>query len=1245
MTSSTPDPTQSAQGTPGARMNPQAPPVISIDTSIIDADEKQPPVLIEPTPSYSPTVKEEATPCDESDFSSHAEEAQQHLNEDADPSLGGGYKWAPKQLSHLIDPKSVFVLAEMGGLEGLQADLNTNLQSGLSEEDAGARDARIEAYDRNILPEKKAKSLFYLMWMALQDKVLILLTVAAIISLALGLYETFGQPDEYDAQGRKLPKVDWVEGVAIMVAIIIVVVVGAGNDWQKELRFVKLNKKKEDRMIRVIRSGKTQEVPIAELLVGDLVLLEPGDMIPADGILVSGHNIKCDESSATGETDTMKKVSGFDAMTAYESRVDGITRGKVDPFILSGSKVLEGIGTYVVTAVGPNSLFGKTLLSLNVEDEATPLQAKLNDIAEGIAKAGGLAALILFLVLFIRFCARLPGNHDTPAEKGNEFMDILITAITIIVVAVPEGLPLAVTLALAFATTRMLKDNNLVRELRACETMGNATTVCSDKTGTLTENRMTVTRGTIGVEEFSVEHITEFLETLPAEAREILFESIVFNTTAFETDQIADTDAERFVGSKTETALLNFAHLYMGLQNLANQRDAREIIQIVPFDSSRKCMAVVLKMKGFYRMYIKGASEVLSAQASMIFNNNAVSPITPEQRQDIDEKILHYGEQSLRGIALAYRDFECSSWPPKGMASSDDPTQADFTPLFADLTLFGLIGIMDPLREGVTKAVADCQSAGVIVRMVTGDNVNTAKAIARECGIYSDDGLVMEGPVFRRLPEHEMKELLPRLQVLARSSPEDKRILVKALKEMGETVAVTGDGTNDGPALKLADVGFSMGIAGTEVAKEASSIILMDDNFSSIVKAIMWGRTVNDAVKKFLQFQLTVNVTAVVLTFVSAVVNKHGKSVLTAVQLLWVNLIMDTFAALALATDPPSPDVLERKPDRKSQSLITVTMWKMIFGQAIFQLAVTFVLYFAGKYFWTVETPRQHDELAATVFNTFVWMQFFNLFVNRRLDNKMNMFVGIHRNIFFILICAIIGGFQVLIMFVGGAAFSIVHLNGGQWATSLICGVVSLPAGMLIRLVPDAWVSAMYPQWLHNWVSKLWRIMRPKNKEIVEIHVPPDEGFQGSDYKWHSGIEEARVQLEFMRALRGGRMNLIPNLVPIKIRQKFQRSRSNSEVSSLPKKEPTVSMTTASPTQTVFDDSRGRWAENDGHLAVPGATYGAASSPTSPGGSSTRSSSRGSRGSSIGALVMVPAIVGGAVAGWNPELKPPSNNH
>lgn len=1219
-------------------------------TQIVDADEKQPPVLIEPTNSYSPTIKEEtATPstCNDSDFSTHAEEAQQHLNEDADGTLAGGYKWAPKQLSHLIDPKSVFVLAEMGGLEGLATDLNTNLQSGLSEEDAGARDARIEAYDRNILPEKKAKSLFYLMWMALQDKVLILLTVAAIISLALGLYETFGQPAEHDAQGRKLPKVDWVEGVAIMVAIIIVVVVGAGNDWQKELRFVKLNKKKEDRMIRVIRSGKTQEVPIADLLVGDLVLLEPGDMIPADGILVSGHNIKCDESSATGETDTMKKMSGFDAMTAYESRVDGLTRGKVDPFILSGSKVLEGIGTYVVTAVGPNSLFGKTLLSLNIEDEATPLQAKLNDIAEGIAKAGGLAALILFIVLFIRFCARLPGNKDTPAEKGNEFMDILITAITIIVVAVPEGLPLAVTLALAFATTRMLKDNNLVRELRACETMGNATTVCSDKTGTLTENRMTVTRGTIGVEEFAVEEITQFFETLPAEAREILFESIVFNTTAFETDQIADTDAERFVGSKTETALLNFAHLYMGLQNLANQRDAREIVQIVPFDSSRKCMAVILKMKGFYRMYIKGASEVLSAQSSMIYNNNVVSPITKEQRQDIDQKILHYGEQSLRGIALAYRDFECSSWPPKGMASSDDSSQAEFEPMFSDLTLFGLIGIMDPLREGVTKAVADCQSAGVIVRMVTGDNVNTAKAIARECGIYSEGGLVMEGPVFRRLADHEMKEMLPQLQVLARSSPEDKRILVKALKEMGETVAVTGDGTNDGPALKLADVGFSMGIAGTEVAKEASSIILMDDNFSSIVKAIMWGRTVNDAVKKFLQFQLTVNVTAVVLTFVSAVVNKHGKSVLTAVQLLWVNLIMDTLAALALATDPPSPDVLERKPDRKSQNLITVTMWKMIFGQAIFQLGVTFVLFFAGKYFWTVDTPRQQDELDATVFNTFVWMQFFNLFVNRRLDNKMNMFSGIHRNIFFILIVVIIGGFQVLIMFVGGAAFSIVHLNGGQWATSLICGVISLPAGMLLRLIPDAWISAMYPQFLHNWISKLWRIMRPKNKEIVEIHVPRDDGFQGSDYKWHSGIEEARVQLEFMRALRGGRMYQVPNLVPVKIRQMFQRSRANS-VASLSKKEPSVSTTTASPTQTVFDESgRDRWTENDGHLAVPGAHYGGSgngnndnTSPTSPGGSSSRSSSRGS---SIGALVMVPAIVGGAVAGWNPELKPPSN--
>jgi P-type Ca2+ transporter type 2C len=533
---------------------------------------------------------------------------------------------------------------------------------------------------------------------------------------------------------------------------------------------------------------------------------------------------------------------------------------------------------------------------LREEPEDTPLQLKLNRVADMIAKFGGGAALILFIALFIRFCAQLPSSPLNAGGKAQLFLQILIVCVTIVVVAVPEGLPLAVTLALAYATTRMLKDNNLVRHLKACETMGNATTICSDKTGTLTQNKMTVIAGTIGVSDRfeekrdSVENtsgsptsvrghdiedsvqeeeeaadwttailMSEFFESVSPEVRTLLRDSVVLNSTAFEeTDEKGIKD---FVGSKTETALLTMAKNYLESEDVEAERNHAHIVEPIPFSSERKCMGVVVKVlpeegKPFHRLYVKGASEILLQHSNQVVSgsSDAFYPymLSDQDRQVIENTIETYASKSLRTIAMVYRDFP--QWPPKGARlAAEDRTQAEFEDIFRDMVFIGVVGIMDPLRPGVTKAVEDCRRAGVFVRMVTGDNVLTAKAIAEECGIFTPGGIVMEGPRFRQLDQEQMDQIIPRLQVLARSSPEDKRILVKRLKELGETVAVTGDGTNDGPALKMADVGFSMGIAGTEVAKEASSIILMDDNFASIVKAMMWGRCVSDAVKKFLQ--------------------------------------------------------------------------------------------------------------------------------------------------------------------------------------------------------------------------------------------------------------------------------------------------------------------------------------------------------------------------------------------------------
>jgi Ca2+-transporting ATPase len=1168
------------------------------------------------------------------------------------------FAFTPGQLSKQYTPKSLSAFHALGGLKGLTKGLQTDLKAGLSSDETHVHGVvtfeeatkyasqysdvdvtpegeptaekatktesrpqkgsseifadRKRVFKENKLPAKKIKSLWELAWIAYKDKILLMLSAAAVVSLALGLYQTFSP--EYADQ----PKVEWVEGVAIIVAILIVVIVGAFNDWQKERQFAKLNKKKEDRVIKVIRSGRTQEISVYDIVVGDVIYVEPGDMIPVDGILIQGYGVKCDESSATGETNIMLKTPGDRVYRAIENHDDV---RKLDPFILSGAKVQEGVGTFLVTGVGPNSVYGKTLMESREDADATPLQVKLNKLAEQIAKLGGAAALLLFVVLFIKFLAELPGNKQAPAAKGQNFLNILIVTITIVVVAVPEGLPLAVTLALAVATTRMLKDNNLVRVLRACETMGNATTICSDKTGTLTTNKMSVVAGTLGTSlrfdsrggqaaseksETPIDNvpIEECIAALDKTVKELYKTSIVLNSTAFE-----DTDAttqDKFVGSKTETALLNFAKDHLGMGPVAEERANAELVQLFPFDSGRKCMGCVEQLStGKYRLYVKGASEILLEKADKLIADPTKgiteTEMTSSNRKDLNQIITTYASRSLRTIGIVYRDFE--SWPPKGARFMEGTIDAaEFDDVFKSMVFISIVGIQDPLRDGVKEAVKKCSEAGVFVRMVTGDNVITAKAIAEECGIYTAGGLVLEGPVFRRMTKRQMDAAIPKLQVLARSSPQDKRILVKRLKDLGETVAVTGDGTNDGPALKMADVGFSMGIAGTEVAKEASAIILMDDNFSSIVKALMWGRAVNDSVQKFLQFQITVNITAVVLTFVSAVASNSESSVLTAVQLLWVNLIMDTFAALALATDPPSEGVLRRKPTRKSAPLITLKMWKMIIGQAIYQLVVTFILYFGGNKILSYQTPHEQAQLETLVFNTFVWMQIFNQYNNRRLDDGFNIFEGLWKNPFFVVINFIMIGGQILIVMVGSSAFAVTRLNGAQWGYSIVLGALSIPIAVVIRCLPDAFVEHLIPR-------------RLTSRRTPEVVVSDEEAHR---FEWNEGILEIREELAFVKKIRGGRLNGLKFKLQHP-RELLPRSRSGS----IPHTPRTESLASG--------DGPGS-GHSPGHGERRGSSPGHSPSPSI--GRHRRRRSRSN--SAFGAAAVAAGVVAGSIGGWSP---------
>ena len=1039
------------------------------------------------------------------------------INEDDFQVANNPFAFSPGQLNKTLNPKSLAAYKALGGLRGLAIGLQTDLVAGLNvDETTVARHVNFEeakqaakapkeptaaiyhsdtsithhevqaqfhdrkrVYGDNRLPAKESLRIWRLFWNAFNDRILIILTIAAVVSLALGLYEALSQTRQ-SGQGQSL---DWVEGVAIEVAVIVVVLVTGLNDYRREKQFVALNAKKEDRQVKAVRSGRSILISVFDVMVGDVLHMESGDSIPADGLLIEGHGLKCDESSATGESDAMRKTAGEDVWMRIE---EGTATSKLDPFIISGSKVLEGVGTYLVTSVGVNSSHGKVVKAMQIETEDTPLQVKLAKMANWIGYLGTAAAGLLFVILTVRFLVGLSTNTSTPAMKGSQFLDILIVAITIIVVAVPEGLPVAVTLALSFATKQMLKENNLVRHLRACETMGNATTICSDKTGTLTQNKMKVVAGVLGSKvrfdkdvtsrdrERKVIPFTAAFERLSPAARTLVLQSCAINSTAFEGED--DEGNFTFVGSKTETAILNMAKEQLGMGPVAEERSGVEFIQLIPFDSDRKCMGSVIRLaSGTYRLLVKGAAEILLEKVTSEVVDTAAAELQTCQLSDpakgfVTSTINEFAERSLRTIALLYRDFP--EWPPAGAKTLDeDSSMAIFEDVLQQMTLLGVVGIEDPLRDGVSKAVERCQDAGIKVRMVTGDNVMTARAIATQCGVLTQGGLVMEGPKFRQLSDEEMDETLPHLEVLARSSPDDKRILVQRLKHLGETVAVTGDGTNDGPALKLADIGFSMGIAGTEVAKEASAIILMDDNFSSIVKAIMWGRSVNDAVAKFLQFQITVNITAVVLAFVSAVASPNLHSVLSAVQLLWVNLIMDTFAALALATDAPTEKILDRNPSPKRAPLITTNMWKMIIGQAIYQLAVTFVLYFAGATILGYDTSDSvlQTELNTMVFNTFVWMQIFNEFNNRRLDNNFNIFEGVHRNGYFIAINIVMVAGQIMIISIGGQAFQIKRIDAVQWAICILCALPCMLWAVLLRLIPDKYAAALF-----GFSGKVW---------------------------------------------------------------------------------------------------------------------------------------------------------------------------
>ena len=759
--------------------------------------------------------------------------------------------------------------------QSLLFSMRTNISTGINSETI---DERKEVYGENILPPPIMKSFLQFLWEAMKEPMVVLLLIAAGTTVAVGIYETItGKTNA------------WLEGVAILIAIAIITGVNSINDHRKQARFRKLNDtNKSLRTVKIIRDDHVMQVQTKDLLVGDIVAVTMGDILSCDGIPITENAVKTDESSITGESRQIEKT-GF-------ANMQGQSDASLDPFVVSGTIVVNGNGKLVVVLVGERSMEGKMMRDVRIDPPPTPLQEKLAHLAKRLATIGLVVAVItLIFLVVIYFLKGSPGNIL------DGLIAVVLIGISIIVMAIPEGLPLAVTLALAYATIHMLKDNNLVRHLNACETMGGATTVCSDKTGTLTINKMTVVRAKVFDISYDMKTDDAFKRREDMQRnptfREFA-EGIMVNTDAYEAEVAGRT---KFLGSQTEIALLEWLKLVSNVTDYETARKSARISATLPFNSERKRSSVTVDHDGSKTTFVKGASEVILGLCNTYIDaNGREKPLDETVRRSFEGQISDYARLSLRTVCCAFKrgdDIRASrSSNEPGIPDEDDHQQQQQQQQY---TLYGVFGLEDPLRSNARDSVEKCQRAGIVVRMVTGDNAFTARSIARQCGIIqTEEDVVLEGPQFRAMSEEDIQQLLPNLRVMARSSPNDKLLLVNALIKARETVAVTGDGANDAPALKSSHVGFSMGISGTEVAKEASDIVLLDDNFASIVRAILWGRAIYMGIQKFIMFQLSVNVSAVIITIVTAVDTSLRTGIaiggLTTLQILLLNLIADS---------------------------------------------------------------------------------------------------------------------------------------------------------------------------------------------------------------------------------------------------------------------------------------------------------------------------------------------------------------
>lgn len=856
--------------------------------------------------------------------------------------------------------------AFMMSREELLAKTGTDSEKGLKPEQV---EKSRSTYGTNSFVRQSHESLAKRIWDASTEPMLVMLIFAAIITLAVNITRYF-TGGEYN----------FLECVGIFAAIALSVVITIITEGKSAKAFEALNKINEDTLIKVIRNGEPQLITQKEIVVGDIIMIETGDKIVADGRLFSSNDLSVDESALTGESLPVKKDAEFvcQKSTPVAERAN---------MLYSGCFVSAGNGQMLVTGVGNDTEFGQIAQELSsIEKTTTPLQEKLDKLGKQITVLGASAAAIVFAIEVLQFVMNGQLNLDTVS-------DAFITSIVLIVAAVPEGLPTIVAVSLALNIIKMSKENALVKKMIACETIGCVNIICSDKTGTLTENRMTVQKIYTGGELIDPEQLKD----------EMLLKNYCINSNA----NISEEDGSwSFIGNPTEGSLLAAAaKAGVDYQEL---RQAADIVRVFPFSSQNKDMSTIVRENGKEILYVKGNPEKIISLCT---------GISEEEKEKNFHLMEEFQNKAGRLLAFAHKELE-------GQYNDEEQDEVE-----QGLIYDGFVVISDPLSPDVYESIRNCRSAGIEVKMLTGDNIRTARAIANELHMLDDDHIAVEAADIEKLTDEELKEALKKIQVIARSTPLVKMRVVKLLKEQGNVVAVTGDGINDAPAIKHADVGIAMGIAGTDVTKEASDMVLLDDSFSTIIKAVQWGRGIYENFKRFIQFQLTVNVSSVVVVICSILAGFSAP--FTALELLWINIIMDGPPALTLGLEPIRPDLLKHKPTRRNENIISKKMLLRIFVNGIF-ISVIFMLQHFKNFLGAAP-----EEEATVLFTLFVLFQLFNAFNCRELDDTP-MFKNLLKNKLMLGVFLLVLILQGIITQFGAAVFETVPLSVAMWGKMLL---------------------------------------------------------------------------------------------------------------------------------------------------------------------------------------------------------------